>query len=321
MHYIFFALGRNVRSNEMTPTARPRRARRSQLSVPGSNEKMLTKGAASAADCVFCDLEDAVAPTAKLAARQKVIWALNTLDWGQKTRSVRINDVTTEWCHGDIIEVVEGAGANLDTIILTKPYSAADVIFLDRMLTQLEKKLRLQRRIGIEVLIEEVHALQDVENIARATDRVEALIFGMGDYSASQGIDNRALSQTDIYPGDIFHHARFRIVMAARAAGIDAVDGPYPNFRNESGFREEARRAHALGMVGKWAIHPSQIAPALEVFSPKPEEVARARKIEAAYDAALSQGVGAVEVDGEMIDVALIRLARNTIERAQLYGL
>lgn len=302
-------------------TTRPARARRSQLSVPGSSEKMLQKGAQSAADHVFCDLEDAVAPAVKVEARAKVAWALNNLDWGRKTRCVRINDVTTEWCHGDIIEIVEQAGANLDTIMLTKPYTAADVIFLDRMLGQLEKKLKLDRRIGIEVLIEEVQALQNVEAIAACSDRVECLIFGMGDYSASQGIETRDIGGTGPYPGDIFHYARFRISMAARAAGIDAVDGPYANFRNDAGFRTEALRARALGMVGKWAIHPSQIVPALEIFSPDPEAIARARRMEAAYREGEAKGLGAVQVDGVMIDVVVLRMARNTLEKAELYGL
>jgi citrate lyase subunit beta / citryl-CoA lyase len=299
---------------------KPKRARRSQLSVPGSNEKMLQKAAASAADHVFCDLEDAVAPAAKVEARGKVCWALNNLDWGRKTRCVRINDVTTEWCHGDLIEVVEKAGANLDTIMLTKPYTAADVIFVDRMLTQLEKKLRLQRRIGIEVLIEEVQALQNVEAISTCSDRVECLIFGMGDYSASQGIDITNITP-DMYPGDIFHFARFRIAVAARAAGIDAVDGPFGDFKDDAAYRVEATRARSLGMVGKWAIHPSQIKPALEVFSPKAEDVAKARRIESAVREAMAKGVGAVEIDGMMMDVAVLRLVRNVLDKADLYGL
>ena len=302
-------------------TSRPKRARRSQLSVPGSSEKMLQKGADSNADHVFCDLEDAVAPSAKVEARGKIAWALNNLSWGRKTRCVRINDVTTEWCHGDIIEIVERAGANLDTIMLTKPYSAADVLFVDRMLTQLEKKLKLDRRIGIEVLIEEVQALQNVEAIAGCSDRLECLIFGMGDYSGSQGIDTRDIGAGGPYPGDIFHYARFRITMAARAAGLDAVDGPYANFRNEEGYRSEATRARSLGMVGKWAIHPSQIAPALEIFSPSTRDVERARRMEAAYRAAEAKGLGAVQVEGVMVDVAVLRLVRNTLEKAELYGL
>jgi citrate lyase subunit beta/citryl-CoA lyase len=300
---------------------KPKRARRSQLSVPGSNEKMLQKAAASAADHVFCDLEDAVAPSAKVEARSKISWALNNLDWGRKTRCVRINDVTTEWCHGDIIEIVETAGANLDTIMLTKPYSAADVIFLDRMLNQLEKKLKLERKIGIEVLIEEVQALQNVEAIATCSERMECLIFGMGDYSGSQGIDIVNIGASADYPGDIFHFARFRITMAARAAKIDAVDGPFGDFKDEAGFREEARRARSLGMVGKWAIHPAQIAPALEIFSPTPDAVAKARNMAAAYREAEAKGLGAVQIDGVMIDVAVLRLVKNTLDQADLYGL
>jgi citrate lyase subunit beta / citryl-CoA lyase len=300
---------------------KPKRARRSQLSVPGSNEKMLQKAAASAADHVFCDLEDAVAPSAKVEARSKISWALNNLDWGRKTRCVRINDVTTEWCHGDIIEIVETAGANLDTIMLTKPYSAADVIFLDRMLNQLEKKLKLERKIGIEVLIEEVQALQNVEAIATCSERMECLIFGMGDYSGSQGIDIVNIGATADYPGDIFHYARFRITMAARAAKIDAVDGPFGDFKDEAGYREEARRARSLGMVGKWAIHPAQIAPALEIFSPTPDAVAKARSMAAAYREAEAKGLGAVQIDGVMIDVAVLRLVKNTLDKADLYGL
>jgi citrate lyase subunit beta/citryl-CoA lyase len=300
---------------------RPARLRRVQLSVPGSSEKMLQKAAASRADHVFCDLEDAVAPQAKVAARDTIAEALNTLDWGKKTRCVRVNDVTTEWCHEDIITVVEKAGKNLDTIMLTKPYSASDVLFLNNMLNQLEKKLKLERRIGIEVLIEEVQALQHVEEIARCCDRMECLIFGMGDYSGSQGIDTNEIGGTGAYPGDIFHYARFRITMAARAAGLDAVDGPYANFKNEEGYRSEATRARSLGMVGKWAIHPAQIEAALEVFSPSPEEVARARKLEAAYREGEAQGLGAVQADGVMVDVAVLRLVRNTLAKAELMGL
>lgn len=302
-------------------TTRPARLRRVQLSVPGSSEKMLQKAAASDADHVFCDLEDAVAPNAKVGARDTIVHALNELDWGRKTRCVRINDVTTEWCHEDIITVVENAGRNIDTIMLTKPYCAADVIFVHHMLNQLEKKLKLERRIGIEVLIEEVQALQNVEEITKSSDRLEALIFGMGDYSGSQGIDTNEIGGTGGYPGDIFHYARFRISMAARAAGLDAVDGPFGNFRNEDGYRSEAKRARSLGMVGKWAIHPSQIALAIDVFTPPAAEVARARKLEAAYREGEAKGLGAVQVDGVMIDVAVLRLVRNTLAKADLIGM
>ena len=301
--------------------SRPLRLRRSQLSVPGSNEKMVAKAVASAADHVFLDLEDAVAPSAKAGARKIIVEALNELDWGRKTRCVRINDVTTEWCFEDVIEVVEGAGRNLDTIMLTKARGPADVQFVSLLLDQLEAKLKLERPIGIEVLIEEAIGLQNVESIAVSSPRLECLIFGMGDYSASQQMQIRSIGAAEGYPGDVFHYPRFRIAMAARAAGLDPVDGPYANFRNEDGYRREARMAFTLGFAGKWAIHPSQIAPALEIFSPSESEVARARKLADAYDKALAEGVGSVNVDGVMVDAASIRIIMNTVRRADLIGM
>jgi citrate lyase subunit beta/citryl-CoA lyase len=301
-------------------TTRPARLRRSQLSVPGSSEKMIAKAAASDADHVFLDLEDAVAPSAKPGARKTIVEALNTLDWGKKTRCVRINDVTTPWCFEDVIEVVQGAGRNLDTIMLTKAMRAADVQFVELLLNQMEAKLKLERPIGIEVLIEEAAGLQNVEAIAASSPRLEALIFGMGDYSASQQMNLRNWG-SDGYPGDIFHYPRFRIAMAARAAGLDPVDGPFGNFRNEEGYRREARWAHMLGFVGKWAIHPAQIAPALEIFSPSAEEVTRARELAAAYDKALAEGVGSVNVNGIMVDAASIRIVMNTVRKAELIGI
>jgi citrate lyase subunit beta/citryl-CoA lyase len=281
---------------------------------------MIAKAAASDADHVFLDLEDAVAPSAKPAARKTIVEALNTLDWGRKVRCVRINDVTTPWCFEDVIEVVTGAGAKIDTIMLTKAMRAADVQFVDLLLGQLEAKLKLERRIGLEVLIEEAAGLQNVESIAVASPRMEALIFGMGDYSASQQMNLRGWG-SDGYPGDIFHYPRFRIAMAARAAGLDPVDGPFANFRNEEAYRREARYAHMLGFVGKWAIHPAQIAPALEIFSPPAEEVSRARELAAAYDKALAEGVGSVNVNGTMVDAASIRIIMNTVRKAELIGM
>ena len=300
--------------------ARPMRLRRSQLSVPGSSEKMLAKAAESAADPVFLDLEDAVAPSAKPSARKTIVAALNGLDWGKKTRCVRVNDVTTEWCFEDIIEVVEGAGRNLDTIMLTKPTRAADVQFVSMLLDQLEKKLKLERPIGIEVLIEETGGLQNVEEIASSTPRLECLIFGMGDYSASQQMNLRGWGG-DGYSGDVFHYPRFRIAMAARTAGLDPVDGPFANFRDEEGYRREARYAHMLGFVGKWAIHPAQIQPALDVFTPDAKEVERARELAAAYDKALAEGLGSVNVGGIMVDAASIRIVMNTVRKADLIGM
>lgn len=300
---------------------RPRRLRRVQLSVPGSSEKMMAKAAASAADHVFLDLEDAVAPSAKVEARAKIVAALRTLAWGRKTRCVRINDLTTRYAHEDIITVVEGAGEHLDTIMVPKVLSGKDVYFVATLLNQIEQKLGLERPIGIEVLIEEVQALANVEEICQAHPRLECVIFGMGDYSASQGIDIRSVGGENPYPGDIWHYPRFRMVMAARAAGIDPVDGPYANFRRPEIYREECRRAMILGCVGKWAIHPAQIEPALEVFSPSLEEVTRARKLAAAYARAQAEGLGAVNVDGVMVDAASIRIVNNTLHKAELIGM
>ena len=302
-------------------TDRPRRARRVQLSTPGSSEKMMEKAAASAADHVFLDLEDAVAPSQKRAARGKIVAALNGLDWGRKVRCVRINDLGTEYAFEDIIEVVEGAGKNLDTIMMTKVTSAADILFADKLLHQLEKKLKLERRIGIEALIEEVEGMQNIDSIAKASPRMECLVFGMGDFAAAMGIEMASVGMDLGYPGDMWHYARFRLTVACRAAGIDPVDGPYADFRNAAGYAEEARRAKLLGMVGKWAIHPSQIDIALNTFSPKQEEVEKARFLEKAYAEAEAKGLGAVNIDGVMVDVASIRILRSVIRKADLYGM
>ncbi len=300
---------------------RPRRLRRCQLSVPGSSEKMLSKAAAMDVDFVFLDLEDAVAPAEKRPARARIVDALNGLDWGRTTRCVRVNDLTTEYAYEDIIEVVEGAGANLDVIMLPKAMSAADVQFVDKLLTMMEIKLKLPHRIGIDVLIEEVEAMMNVEAIAASTPRLECLIFGMGDYSASQGVSVRDIGGSGGYPGDIWHYQRHRLTIAARANRLDAVDGPFADFRDPDVYLQEARRAMILGMVGKWAIHPSQVELAQQVFSPSPDDVARARDMMRAYDAALAQGLGAVQYDGKMIDIASIRIVRNLVERAALIGM
>ncbi len=305
----------------MTKPNRIKRLRRSQLSVPGISEKMLTKAAGSNADHVFCDLEDAVAPSAKPEARKNIIAALNDLDWGKKTRCVRVNDVTTQWCHDDIITIVEGARENLDTIMLAKPYTASDVLFVDKLLTQLEKKLNLKKRIGLEVLIEEVQALQNVWEIAHCCDRMECLIFGMGDYAASQGMVVRNIGDTEGYPGDIFHYPRYQITIAARAAGIDPVDGPYGDYSKPDAYRTECIRAVSLGMVGKWAIHPSQIEPANQLFSPTQKEVNFAREVIDVYRTAEANGLGSVAHRGFMVDAASARFFQNTVDRADLIGM
>ena len=300
---------------------RPKRLRRCQLSVPGSSEKMMEKAAALDLDFVFLDLEDAVAPSEKRPSRARIVKALNTHDWGRTTRCVRINDLATEHAYEDIIEVVEGARENLDVIMLPKAMSASDVQFVDKLLTMMEKKLGLEKRIGIDVLIEEVEAMMRVDEIAASTPRLECLIFGMGDYSASQGISLRDIGGPSGYPGDIWHYQRHKLTIACRANRIDAVDGPFADFKSPDAYREECRRSMILGMVGKWAIHPSQVAVAQEVFSPRAEDVARAREMKKAYEAALAQGLGAVQYEGKMIDIASIRIVNNLLERADRIGM
>jgi citrate lyase subunit beta/citryl-CoA lyase len=300
--------------------ARPKRLRRVQLATPASSEKMMAKAAASAADHVFLDLEDAVAPSAKVEARSLAVKALTTLDWGRKTRCVRINDLTTKYAYEDIITVVEGAREHLDTIMITKVLSANDVYFVATLLSQIEKKIGLTKRIGIEVLIEEAQGMINIESICRADPRVECAIFGMGDYSASQGIAIRSGGDND-YPGDIWYYPRFRLAMAARAAGIDPVDGPYGNYRNPDQYRKEAQLGLIVGCVGKWAIHPSQIDIALDVFTPSKEAVIEARRMAAAYAKAEAEGLGAVSIDGIMVDAATIRLLNNTLIKADLIGM
>ena len=298
------------------------RLRRSELSTPGSSDRMLEKAPTSDADFVFLDLEDAVAPSEKVAARAKVVNALRTADWGRKIRAVRINNVETEWCYEDIIHVVEEAGEFLDIIIIPKVKTAEDVRWVDTLISQIEKKRRWERRIGLEVLIEEVEAMINAAPIAKATPRLEALIFGPGDYSASQGVrPDAAGGVSKDYPGDVWHYARNQIVVAARAAGIDAVDGPFADFRDEEGYRRECTRAATLGFVGKWCIHPSQIPIANEVFSPTVRQVERARKMIAAMEEAEARGLGAVAVDGVMVDAASARLMRNVTQKADLIGM
>ena len=299
----------------------PKRARRCVLSVPGSSEKMMAKAAAIEVDQVLLDLEDAVAPNAKEAARHKVVEALNTLDWCAKTRCVRINDTQTQWCHDDIIQVVMAAGHNLDTIMLTKTKSPADVQFLHLLLDQLELKLELSKRIGIECLIEDVEGLMNVEDIAASSDRLEAMTFGMGDYSASQQMHLESVGSPGDYPPDIWHYPRYKMTIACRAFGLDSVDGPYADFNDLPAMNRESKHALTLGMSGKWAIHPSQVETAQTTFSPDDKVLATARKQKAAYEQALKEGLGAINVDGVMVDAASIRMLQNTLDRADLMGL
>jgi len=295
------------------------RLRRSELSTPGTSPKMMAKAAASSADLVFLDLEDSVAPAEKKAARAQVAEALLAHDWGTKTRAVRINGVHTRWAYGDLAEVVARAGSVLDVVIVPKVKAPRDVWFVETLLDELEADLGLDQRIGIEVLIEETEALARVEDIAAASPRLEALILGVGDLSASQGIRTGHIGEpADRYPGDMWHYARNRMIVAARANGLDAIDGPYANYRNPDGYRREAGWAATLGCVGKWAIHPSQIDIANEVFAPTAEEVERARQAVEAVRAAEEGGAGAATLGGTMIDAATARIFQVTLDRAAL---
>ena len=236
----------------MTKPIRPKRLRRCQLSVPGSSEKMIAKAAGLGVDYIFFDLEDAVAPAQKKEARRNIVSALNTLDFGRSVRCVRINDTATRFCYGDIIEVVEGAGSKLDLIMISKVLDADDVLFVDKLLSQLEKDLELPNRIGLECLIEEVEGMMNIEHIAASTPRLEALIFGMGDYSASQGISVKALAGSSGYPGDIWHYQRQRLAIACKAYGLDPVDGPFADIKNPEAYREmspsdDARPGRKMG--------------------------------------------------------------------------
>jgi citrate lyase subunit beta / citryl-CoA lyase len=297
----------------------PPRARRSELATPASSERMCEKAASAGADLVFLDLEDACAPSAKEGARATAVAALTGQDWGRTVRAVRINGLETPWCHGDIIEVVTGARDALDVLIVPKARSARDVWWVDVLLSQLEAALGMTKRIALEVLIEESEGLANAVEIARASDRLEAVIFGAGDLSASQRarVDGNFDPVSD-YPGDFWHYARYQVLTAARAAGIDAIDAPYPAYEDPDGYRRSAVHASLLGFDGKWAIHPSQIPIANEVFSPTAEEVEAAREAIEVYRRSEAEGVGAIGRDGTLVDAAHMRLAENTLYKASL---
>ncbi|MER7542563.1 CoA ester lyase [Spirillospora sp. NPDC127506] len=310
--------------SERTPV---RRLRRSELAVPASSEKMIAKAAESDADLVFLDLEDAVAPAEKDAARAKAVQGLTGLDWGRTVRACRINGVQTPWCLDDVVEVVGGAGEALDVLIVPKVRTPRDVWFVDDLLTQLETKLGLpERKIGLELLIEEVEAVARVDDIAASSPRVEALILGVGDLSAGQGMRGDhvgAGGDPDVpaYPGDIWHYARSRMIIAARTNGIDAIDGPFAGIADPAGYRAVAWQAAALGAAGKWCIHPAQIALANEVFAPARAEIDKAIAVLAALREAEEKGLGAATYRGGLIDAASRRGYEAVIERARMCGM
>jgi citrate lyase subunit beta/citryl-CoA lyase len=288
------------------------RARRACLVVPGNSERMLAKAAGLPADEVIVDLEDAVPPAEKTeAARRLVTTMLTGQDWNAPTLAVRVNVVESRWFEDDVTELLQHAGDALDALVLPKIESAAQVEAAGALLD------RLGSDVALEAQIESARGLVNVEQIAAASPRLEALIFGPGDYAASLGLPQLDIgANEDSYPGDLWQYPRSRIAVAAHAFGLDAIDGPYGAIRDEDGLRESARRARMLGCTGKWVVHPDQIAVCTELFSPSAEDLARAQRLLAALEGARDRGNGTAELDGIMIDGATQRMAESLVERA-----
>jgi len=282
---------------------------------------MAEKALVSAADAVFLDLEDAVVPDEKADARGKIVRALKELDWRNRLTLYRANALDTPYFYGDLIEIVEGAGERLDALMVPKIQRPEDLHVVATLLYQIELSVGLEPGgIKIEAQLESAEGLVNVDGIARATQRLTALHFGPGDYAASVRMPQRSIGTMDewdeVYPGHRFHYAMHRIVVAARAAGLRAVDGPVADHRDEEGLRESCLVARSLGFDGKWCIHPAQIETVNDVFSPTEEEIEWARKVVQAYEEANAAGRGAISVGGQMIDAASVRMARNTLDLA-----
>jgi malyl-CoA/(S)-citramalyl-CoA lyase len=312
----------------------PTRLNRSQLAVPGIRPELFEKAAKSAADIIFLDLEDSVAPADKEKARRNVIDGLRSVDFRGKTVSVRVNGLDTPYMYRDVIDVMEAAGDRFDLMLVPKIGTAADVHAVDLLLTQIELAKGYARRIGLELMIETALGLSNVKAIAAASPRAESLHFGPGDFAASTGARNPVIGGNNpdyaVLSGDkdnatrtrhisdMSHYALARIVVAARAHGLRPVDGPYADYADAEGFTVAAKRSAALGFEGKWVIHPSQIAAANEAFSPPAEEVENSRRVIAALDEARRAGKGAATLDGRMIDIASIRQAEVVVRKADL---
>ncbi|XRQ12008.1 HpcH/HpaI aldolase/citrate lyase family protein [Actinomadura welshii] len=301
------------------------RSRRTTLAVPGSNARFIEKAQGLPADEIFLDLEDAVAPSAKEDARKTVVAALNEGDWSGRTRVVRVNDLDTHWAYRDVIEVVEGAGANLDAVMLPKVQDAGHVQWLDRLLTQIERATGLPvGRIAIEAQIEDARGLAGVDAIAASSPRLEALVLGPGDLMASLNMGTLVVGEQPpgYTEGDAYHYILMRILVAARACGLQAIDGPYFNVRDTAAFERVARRSAALGFDGKWVLHPSQIEAGNAVFSPSQEDYDRAELILEAYDHHVNvEGRGAAVLGDEMIDEASRKMALVVAAKGRAAGL
>jgi len=304
-------------SHTFYPSVR-QRLQRSELAVPGSSPGMFEKAFKSEADYVFLDLEDAVAPSDKIQARKNIIEALNDIDWrGQgKTISYRTNGLDTQYMYRDVVEVVEQAGKHLDTILIPKVGVPADIYMVDSLLTQIEEAVGIAEPIGIEALIETALGMSNVETLAASSRRLEAMHFGSGDFAASCQAHTLEIGGLNPnYPGDQWHSAMSRMVVACRAYGLRPIDGPYGNYKDTEGLGAAAKRASALGFEGKWAIHPSQIDLVNLVFSPSSAEVDQAKRILAALAEAAVSGKGAASLDGRMIDAVSARMAENLVKK------
>jgi citrate lyase subunit beta/citryl-CoA lyase len=292
------------------------RLQRSELAVPGSSPEMFEKALNSKADYIFLDLEDAVSPMDKITARQNVIKGLKEFNWKEKgkTISVRINSPDTHYMYKDIIDLVEEVGDKLDTILLPKAGTASDVYMIDCLLTQIETNKKLKNKIGIECLIETALGMSNIKEIAKSSERLEALHFGVADYAASLRARTVVIGGLNPdYPGDQWHHGLSQLVMTCRAYGLRAIDGPFGDFNDPDAYVEAAKRGAAIGIEGKWAIHPSQIELANKVFSPPSSEVTKAKRILEELDKAAKAGKGAAQLDGRMIDAASARMAENIV--------
>ena len=316
-------------SFRIQPTA-PARPNRCQLFGPGSNTKLFAKMAASAADVINLDLEDSVAPSDKDIARQNVIEAINTIDWGTKTLSVRINSLDTPYWYRDVVGLLEQAGERLDQIMIPKAGCAADVYAVDALVTAIEAAKGRTKRIAFEVIIESAAGLTHVEEIAASSPRLQAMSLGAADFAASMGMQTTGIggTQDNYYMlqgeqkhwSDPWHWAQAAIVAACRTHGILPVDGPFGDFSDDEGFRAQARRSATLGMVGKWAIHPKQIGLANEVFTPSAEAVTEAREILAAMQTATENGEGATVYKGRLVDIASIKQAEVIVRQSEMFN-
>jgi len=307
------------------PPARPNRC---QLFGPGSNTKLFEKMAASAADVINIDLEDSVAPTDKDSARANTIKAINDVDWGKKCLSVRINGLDTPFWYRDVVDLLEQAGDRLDQIMIPKVGCAADIYAVDALVSAIETAKGRKRRIGFEVIIESAAGIAHVEEIATSSPRMRAMSLGAADYAASMGMSTTGIGGTQEnyymlhegarYWADPWHWVQSAIVAACRTHGLLPVDGPFGDFSDDEGFRAQARRSATLGMVGKWAIHPKQIALANEIFTPSDAAVAEAREILATMEEAKARGEGATTYKGRLVDIASIKQAEGIVKQSEM---